>query len=234
MGASLKIKGLLNDFVSLIFPNHCICCLNSLYRGEELICTRCLLALPKTHLHLTPDNPLEKRFWGKADIERVSAYLYYSKQSNVQTLLERLKYSGGQEIGVFLGKHAAAEIVESDFAQGLNLIVPVPLHPNKLAKRGYNQSLCIAEGMATILNLPIDSQNLFRAIENPTQTKKSTYERWQNTKGIFDVTDGRAFDGKHLLLIDDVLTTGSTLIACAEAISAKSNAKISVFTLASA
>lgn len=234
MGFSFKINGLYNDFISLIFPNHCLCCLNNLYKSEELICISCLLDLPKTHLHLKPDNILEKRFWGKVHIERVSAYLYYTKQSKVQMLLEHLKYSGGHEIGVLLGKHAAAEIAGSDFVAPLDMIVPVPLHPKKLAKRGYNQSLCIAEGMATILNLPIDDKNLFRAIENPTQTKRSTYERWQNTKGIFDVIDGTAFDNKHILLIDDVLTTGSTLIACAEAIAAKSNAKISIFTLASA
>ena len=133
-----------------------------------------------------------------------------------------------------LGKYAASDILDSDFVKSVDFIVPVPLHKKKLAKRGYNQSLCIAQGMSEILHIPISDRNLFRAIENPTQTKKSTYERWENTKGIFDVNDGSIFDNKHLMLVDDVLTTGSTLIACADAIKAKSNAKISVFTIACA
>ena len=234
MSKSLNIKDWINDFISIIYPNCCICCGKNLIKGEELICMGCLLQLPKTHFHLLSDNILEKKFWGKADIERVSSYLYYSKKSAIQTILEKLKYSGRKEIGVVLGKYAASDILDSDFVKLVDFIVPVPLHKKKLAKRGYNQSLCIAKGMSEILHIPISDGNLFRAIENPTQTKKSTYERWENTKGIFDVNDGKLFDDKHLMLVDDVLTTGSTLIACADAIKAKSNAKISVFTIACA
>ena len=207
-------------------------CGDSLVVGEEIICTTCLHKIPKTNLHLVKDNPIEKKFWGRVDIESATSYFYYSKGSPFQKLLHRLKYSKGKEIGVMLGKIAGLQLVESTRFENIDMLVPVPLHPNKLKKRGYNQSQCICQGLACAMNLPIDNHTLIRIVENPTQTKKSTYERWENTNGIFDVYDTEAFEGKHILLVDDVLTTGSTLIACIEAIKSKTNAKISVFTIA--
>lgn len=220
--------------LSLLYPNLCVCCDDSLMAGEELICTTCLHKIPKTNLHLVPDNAVEKRFWGRADVEAATAYFYYTKGSPFQKLLHKLKYHGNQEIGIVLGRLAGVQLSESPRFRDIDLIVPVPLHKNKLKKRGFNQSLCIAQGLAEKLGVEIDSQTLIRIIENPTQTKKSTYERWENTAGIFDLVDGSRFQGKHILLVDDVLTTGSTLIACIEAIKAKSDAKVSVFTLAMA
>ena len=132
-----------------------------------------------------------------------------------------------------MGRYAAIDLLESEAFRDFDYIVPVPLHPNKLRQRGYNQSECIAEGLSEVLNVQVETQTLFRAIENPTQTKKSVYERWENTDGIFDVANVDTFEGKHILLVDDVLTTGSTLIACVQALK-KSNCKVSVFTLASA
>lgn len=234
MSFKTKAKEFFDDFISLIFPNLCVCCNNNLLKGEDLICIGCLLKLPKTNYHLERDNILEKKFWGKVDIQRVSSFLHYNKHSDVQFLLSKLKYKGQKEIGVVLGKYAAADIAGSDFANSVDLIVPVPLHRNRLKQRGYNQSLCIAQGLSEVTNIPIDHNNLYRTIENPTQTNKSTYERWKNTEGIFELKNGNLFDNKHILLVDDVLTTGSTMIACIEAIKNKSNAKISVFTLASA
>ena len=228
------IRSWFEDLVSLCFPDLCVCCNNNLYRGETLICMKCLHRLPKNDMHYEKGNILEKKFWGKADVERVTSFLRYIKKSDVQRLINKLKYKGEKEIGVFLGKYAAAELVDNDVFGSVDVIVPVPLHKSKYRKRGYNQSRCIADGMAEIMGIPVDEGNLYRAVENPTQTRKSTYERWENTKGIFELTDGSLFDGKHILLVDDVLTTGSTLIACVEAIREKSNAKISVFTLASA
>ncbi len=234
MSFRAKVKEHFDDFISLIFPNLCVCCNNNLLKGEDLICVGCLLKLPKTNYHLEKDNILEKKFWGKADIQRVSSFVYYNKYSDIQILLNKLKYKGQKEIGQVLGKYAATDIVGSDFVNSVDLIVPVPLHHNRLKKRGYNQSLCIAQGLSEVMNIPIDHNNLYRAIENPTQTDKSTYERWKNTEGIFELKNGNLFDNKHILLVDDVLTTGSTLIACIDAIKNKSNAKISIFTLASA
>jgi ComF family protein len=228
----MKISEIINHFISLFYPNICAVCSQNLVSGEEIICLSCLQKIPRTGLHREKDNFIEQRFWGKADLERATAFYYFNKKSEFQKILHKLKYHDGKEIGVFLGKYAAAEISENQDFREFDYIIPVPLHPNKLRKRGYNQSFCIAQGLAEVLGVKIDTENLIRVIENPTQTKKSVYERWTNTKGIFAVKDAQLFENKRLLLVDDVLTTGSTLIACAEAIHEVCNAKISIFTLA--
>lgn len=220
--------------LNLVFPKNCCICSENLVGEEEEICTSCLYRIPRTNFHLEKGNVIEKRFWGKANIERVTAFFFFQKGSNYRELLHLLKYKGEQQIGVVLGRFAATELLQSPDFSEIDFLVPVPLHQNKLKQRGYNQSECIAKGLNQILNVPIVSNNLFRAIENPTQTKKSVYERWENTNGIFDIHDSSQFEGKHILLIDDVLTTGSTIIACAQALQKIKNIKISVFTLATA
>jgi ComF family protein len=232
--AKMNWKSILHNFFSLFYPEICEVCSQNLIIGEKVICLSCLQKLPRTNYHLQKDNPLEQRFWGKADVERATAFYFFNKKSNFQTLLHKLKYSEGKEIGSKMGEYAGAELSENEDFKHFDCIVPVPLHPNKLRKRGYNQSLCIAQGLAEILRVEIDDENLYRAIENPTQTKKSAYERWTNTKGIFAVKHPQLFENKHILLVDDVLTTGSTLIACVEAIKEVCNAKVSIFTLAAA
>lgn len=231
----MGIKDIFNHFIGIFYPNLCCACGNNLAVGEEVICMNCLLHLPRTQLHLERDNKLEKRFWGKVEIERASAFYYFEKGSKYRTILHQLKYKDGKQIGFAIAKYAAAELLESPDFQSIDYIVPVPLHPKKMAKRGYNQAECIADGLAAVMNIPVETSNLYRAIENPTQTKKSVYERWENTKGIFDIHDAQLFENKHILIVDDVLTTGSTLIACAEAVKTKCpSARISVFTLAAA
>jgi len=228
----MQFKEIFNHFLGLFYPNICAVCGQNLVIGEDIICLSCLQKVPRTRLHLEKDNVIEQRLWGKAKIERATAFYYFTKKSKFQKILHHLKYNGNQEIGVVMGRYAAAELIESEDFTHFDYLVPVPLHPKKLQKRGYNQSLCIAQGLAEILNVEISTENLVRVIENPTQTKKSAYERWENTKGIFAVTNPQQFENKSILLIDDVLTTGSTLIACIEAIHDACNAKVSVFTLA--
>lgn len=220
--------------LNLVFPKNCCICKENLIGNEEEICTTCLYHIPRTNFHLQKDNVIEKRFWGKVNIERATAFFFFQKGSDYRELLHLLKYKGEQPIGVVLGKYAAADLLQSPDFSAVDFLVPVPLHRNKLKQRGYNQSECIAKGLSQVLNVPIDATNLFRVIENPTQTKKSVYERWENTNGIFDIHDQTIFEDKHILLIDDVLTTGSTLVACAEALQKTKNIKISIFTLATA
>lgn len=224
----------LTDFFNLLFPDLCVVCGENLLKNEQHICFTCLHAIPKTNYHLLTDNPIEKRFWGKIPVFRGTAFFFFQKGSPFQKLLHALKYKGNKEIGEVLGKYAAADLLDSaDFAS-VDVIVPVPLHPKRYKKRGYNQSECIAKGLSTILGKPQDTTTLHRVRENTTQTKKSVYERFENTEGIFELLDKNTFSGKHILLVDDVLTTGSTLEACIQVLLLSEDIKISIFTLAAA
>ncbi|MEZ7867468.1 MAG: phosphoribosyltransferase family protein [Paludibacteraceae bacterium] len=188
--------------------------------------------MPKTNYHLLQDNPVEKRFWGKVPVERATSYLFFQKGSDFQKLIHELKYRGNKEVGVTMGKFAAADLLDSDDFKSLDLIVPVPLHEKKEAKRGYNQSEMICNGIAEILGMPVVTDNLYRTAENTTQTRKSVFERYENTQGIFGLKNPAKFEGKHILIVDDVLTTGSTVEACIQALLQAKNTRISVFTLA--
>ena len=221
------------EFINLIYPKTCVACNDLLNKDEKFICLKCLYHLPKTNFHTQPDNVVEQRFWGKVPIVRATAFFRFQKGSPFQQLLHHLKYKGEKEMGQVLGEYFATDLMSSCFAT-VDVIVPVPLHRNKLKKRGYNQSEWIAKGIAAKWQKPLDCDTLFRAIENPTQTKKGIFERWENVEGIFEIKNREAFNGKHVLLIDDVLTTGATIVACATAILKCENVSLSVATLAMA
>ena len=220
------------DFFNLLFPNLCVVCNEKLLRSEEHICITGLNLLPKTNYHSVHDNPVEKRFWGKIPIQRATDFFFFQKGSPFQKLLHALKYKGDKEIGKTLGKYAAAELLESSDFASVDVIIPVPLHSKRFKTRGYNQSEWIANGLSAILGKPINTEVLKRKRENTTQTKKTVFERYENTEGIFELSDRNALTGKHILLVDDVLTTGSTLEACARELLQCSDVKVSIFTLA--
>ncbi len=220
------------EFLNLFFPNLCLICGNSLVRNEHQICLSCIHDIPKTNYHLMPDNQLEKRFWGKVPVCRGASYYFFHKGSPFQKLLHELKYKGNKEIGVIMGKLAAGELLNSPDFCSVDIIVPVPLHPKKYAKRGYNQSEYICRGISEVMKKPVDTKNLQRIRENTTQTKKSVYDRFLNTENLFEIKDKSLFQNKHVLIVDDVLTTGSTLESCIKAVLETPHAKVSVFTLA--
>lgn len=203
-----------------------------MHGGEEHLCLRCLSDLPRTYLHLHRDNKLEKNLWGKLPIERASAFLYYAKGGDVRHLLYDLKYHGNPRIGTFLGRCMASELLPSGFFEGIDFIVPVPLHPKKHKERGYNQSEMLAEGIATLTGIPVFREMLVRNQYTETQTRKSSYDRWLNVKDVFECTSLNALTGKHILLVDDVMTTGATIVACADALKTVKSLRISVLTLA--
>lgn len=223
---------MLNDFISLIFPQVCASCGNSLYKNEQTLCTYCVYHLPKTNFHLNNDNPVAKIFWGRVDILSAGAFYGFNKGGRVQHIIHQLKYKGRKEVGFAVGKLYGYELKMCDSFKSVDTIIPVPLHPKKIKKRGYNQSEAFAEGLAASMEVPANVKTLFRAYESETQTKKSRFSRWQNVESIFQLKDIKSLEGKHVLLVDDVVTTGATLEACAQTLQQIPGIKISVATIA--
>jgi ComF family protein len=220
-----------SDFLDLFYPRTCAACGFNLFRNENLICTKCLFYLPKTNFHKDVDNPVARLFWGRVKIEYASSYFYFTKGSRFRKLIHKLKYKGQKQIGFELGKHFGFNLAGSPFKE-IDIIIPVPLHPKKEKKRGYNQSEWIARGIAEAMNKKVETKWLYRSVATQTQTKKTRFERWENVEDIFHLHDIKAVEGKHILLVDDVVTTGSTLEACAKAILMAGNSKVSIVTLA--
>ena len=228
------IKTWLKDFQNLIYPNLCICCNQHLIKNEEFICFDCLINIPRTNFHLETNNPVEKLFWGRVNIEFATSYFYYNKGSIYQQIMHLLKYKHLPEIGAVMGKHFGAELFHYNIFNNVDLIIPIPLHKKKLIKRGYNQSEAIANGIGSILNIPISTNTLERIVNTNTQTRKSRFERWENVEGIFKVPKIENINNRHILLIDDVVTTGSTLEAAAQALLDSHAKSVSIATLACA
>lgn len=228
----MKLQNLLQAFVSLFYPNLCVICGKPLVTGENYFCLECFLKLPKTHSHLAPDNQAISRFAGKIPLVKGAAYLYYDKEGIGQQLIAEIKYKDNRNLGEWMGALLAKEWLTSGFFHDIDYLAPVPLHPSKERKRGFNQAEMIALGIARVTGIPVDTKNVFRKKANTTQTKKGLFERWKNTKDLFEVKDLDLFNNKHILIIDDVLTTGSTLEAVAQSILKAKGVKISFLTLA--
>jgi ComF family protein len=222
----------LDDLLSLFYPKLCQACGKSLFYKEEIICLQCKLHLPKTGFHLEKDNALEQFFWGRVPFVRASAFLYFVKKGNIQHLIHRLKYKGKEEIGIYLGKLYGKELIQSEDFRSIDFIVPVPLHLSKLKLRGYNQSELFANGLSESMNVPVNTTILIRQKASETQTRKSRFKRWENVKEIFTIENGEIFENKHLLLVDDVITTGATLESCAGILLKIPGVKVSVASIA--
>lgn len=223
---------MLSDFIALIFPNVCASCGKSLFKNERTICTYCSYYLPKTNFHFDSNNPVAKIFWGRVHIHSAAAFYGFNKGSKVQQLIHQLKYKGHKQIGVTIGKWYGHELTYCDDFNTVDTVIPVPLHPKKQKKRGYNQSDYFAEGLAESMNITADLTSLYRAYESDTQTKKSRFNRWQNVETIFEVRNAENLAGKHILLVDDVITTGATLEACAHTLLKVPDVKVSIATIA--
>ena len=208
--------GLGRDFLSLFFPNYCFGCNLSLAKGEDILCTYCLLELPKTNYHLLEDNPIKTKLTGRIPIKHAWAFLKFRKTGIVQRLLHQLKYNNHPEIGVKLGRYYGLELAKAGHQNEIDLIVPVPLHTIRKRRRGYNQSAKFAQGLSETLGIPWDESISIRTVTTATQTKKSKQERWENVKNVFDVHDVDKVKGLRILLVDDVITTGATLEACGQ------------------
>ena len=221
-----------SDLWGLFFPRCCVLCGERLQEGVEHLCFKCLSELPRTNFHLRRDNLMEKDLWGKLPLERAGAYLFYSKGGDARKLVYELKYYGNNRLGHFLGRCMATELLPSGFFQGIDFIVPVPLHEKKKRRRGYNQSEALAQGLSEVTGIPVSDNLIVRSRYTDTQTRKSSYDRWMNVKDVFECTSDKGLENRHILMVDDVMTTGATIVACADALSHVSDLRISVLTLA--
>jgi ComF family protein len=181
---------------------------------------------------MTPDNPVEQLFWGRCKITRAAAFSFYTKGSRIRMLIHNLKYKGIKEVGEELGRIYGNNLKCSGFLTDIDLIIPVPLHPSKQKKRGFNQSEIISKGISDVTGLVIDNHSLIRVEQSDTQTSRSRYDRWINVEGIFEVIRSVNLTGKHILLVDDVITTGSTIDACAGELLKIKGVKVSAVALA--
>lgn len=232
MGHSLVLD-FFGDFLSLFFPPCCCACSSALVKGETVVCTLCMLEMPQTDYHHDRHNALFSSFAGRLVVEEAVALFHFSRGGRVQTVLHALKYNDRPAVGDFLGRFYAQRLLESGFFKGVDLIVPVPLHASGLRRRGYNQSARFAAGLAAVSGIPF-SDSLRRTVSTTSQTRRSRAGRWENVKSVFTTTDSGMFHGKHVLLVDDVITTGATVEACANSLYASGCAVLRVACIAHA
>ena len=226
------LKDLWDDFLNLLFPRVCCGCGNHLVKSENIICTECYVVIPRTNYHTVKDNPVEQAFWGRCKIESAAAFSYFNKGSRIRKLIHGLKYNGIKEIGIELGKIYGLLLKSSGFLDGIDFIVPVPLHRYRERVRGFNQSEIISAGISAVTDLPLITNAIERRVATSTQTKHSRTERWDNIDGVFALKNPELLTGKHILLVDDVITTGATMESCINEILKVEGAKVSIVALA--
>lgn len=225
------MKAWFASFFALFFPRVCIVCSGSLIQAEECICVRCNIQLPRTQYHVQKENPIERRLYGLMPVEQATAFFYYQKESRFRHIIHELKYKGGKHIGEIMGRQMASEIVSSGFFNEVDMMMPIPLHKKKLKSRGYNQSEWLAQGIAQVTGIPLITCALRRTVKTETQTTKKRYERWENMQDVFELHQPEKYAGMHILLVDDVLTTGATIVGCTKAFAEVKNVRFSVITL---
>jgi ComF family protein len=221
----------INDFISLFFPRLCLTCESPISGNESVICTNCRASLPETGFHRNRKNPVEELFYGRLRVEKAMSLLFFDRGSKYRKLLYHLKYKGRKEAGIFLGQLIGSRLKENDILP-IDFIVPVPLHPVRHRRRGFNQSRVIADGIASILDKPVNEKVLARVKYTSTQTRRGRFERWQNVEGIFACPDPEKVESKHILLVDDVITTGSTLEAAGSVLLKYKGVKLSIASAA--
>ena len=225
-----QFKSFGSGLLHLLFPNLCEGCQQPLLKGEEVVCLHCEMLIPFTNFHLFPENETAFRLSGRIPFQHATSLTFFTNESLIQHLIHGLKYKSKKQNGIFLGKEIGRSIKVADWK--LDGIIPVPLHPQKEALRGYNQSDIIAEGIAEMLSIPVFKKHLQRVKNTTSQTDKNRTERIENVSGAFCISKQEELKEKHLLLVDDVLTTGATLESCALCLLQIPNVKISIATIA--
>lgn len=226
------VKNILSGTLHLFYPHICTGCGSDLLDKENLLCLHCTESLPNTHFAAHNNNPVEKAFWGRIPVTAAHSQYYFAKDSLIQHLIHQLKYKANKDIGFYLGQLMGNTLLSSGRFQNIDVLIPLPLYPDKERKRGYNQAAVICEGMSAAMNVPVNTTNVTRRRFTETQTRKHRTERWQNVEGSFAVTNPDALKGKNILLVDDVITTGATLEACGSTVLQCQGIKLFIASLA--
>ncbi|MBO4498935.1 MAG: ComF family protein [Bacteroidaceae bacterium] len=222
---------LLDSVADALMPRFCIVCGRRLALGEKHLCLICLMKLPVIPYKNGELSSTEILLMGEPLLVRAASYFRYRKESGYSRILYHLKYFGHPEVGLWMARQAASRLVQEGFFEGVDCIIPVPLSKAKQRRRGYNQSEYIARGLSQVTGIPVEKELVCRLIDNQSQARKGGIERWENVEGIFSVRDAARLEGCHVLVVDDVITTGATISSLLETISSASNVRVSVFSL---
>lgn len=220
------------DFLHLLFPHICTGCGSDVLDQQQQLCLRCLSELPVTNFFVQPGNPVEANFYGRLRLRHAAAGYFFTKDSLIQHLIIQLKYRGNKDIGFYLGQLIGSMIAKSNAFDDINALVPLPLNPRRERKRGYNQATALCNGIASVWNRPVIDKVVIRKVYTETQTQRGRVSRWENMDGVFAITDAAALQGQHLLLVDDVITTGATFEACGAEILKLPGTTLSIAALA--
>ena len=227
-----QLKNIVGSTLHLFYPHVCTGCGSDLLQADNLLCLKCIHNLPQTGFATLPNNPVEKYFWGRIPLTAAYSQFYFSKEFLIQHLIHQLKYKGDTGIGFYLGQLMGETLLNSSRFSSVEALIPLPLYADKEHKRGYNQATVICNGMSAVMNVPVLNGAVIRQYATETQTRKHRTERWENVKNSFKVVKAQELAGKHLLLVDDVVTTGATLEACGHIILGVEHVNLSIATLA--
>lgn len=228
----MKTNSFFTRLLDLVAPRTCVVCGNRLAIEEEILCVSCNLRLPRTGFSYDAyENEMAKVFWGRIPVERCAPFMYYQAKADSANLIYMLKYNDRPDIGEYLGKMIAEEFKKDYFFEDIDLIVPIPLERKRQRQRGYNQSLMIAKGVSEVTGLSIETGIIERKIYESSQTEKNRWMRNDNVKDVFQLLQPEKVQGKHILLIDDVVTTGATISSCGQELAKAGNVKISVLSI---
>ena len=227
-----QLKNIVSSTLHLFYPHVCTGCGSDLLQEDNLLCFKCIHNLPHTNFAALANNQIEKDFWGRIQLTAAYSQFYFSKEFLIQHLIHQLKYRGDTNIGFYLGEIMGKSLLNSNRFNSLDALIPLPLYAGKEHKRGYNQATVICNGISSVMNIPVLNDAVIRQHATETQTRKHRTERWENVKSSFKVAKENELTGKHLLLVDDVVTTGATLEACGNVILETGNVKLSIATLA--
>ena len=223
---------ILSPLVHFFYPHYCIGCGSDIIEKENFLCLECINDLPHTGFAAHADNPVEKIFWGRIPVTSCMSEFYFSKDSIIQNLIHEFKYKGNKNLGLYLGKIIGKTMFRSNRFSDIDFLIPLPLFIEKEFKRGFNQSSILCSGIKEIMNIPVITKNVVRIIHTETQTKKGRIQRWENVEKSFSVIDPAMLKGKHILLVDDVITTGATIEACGREILKIEGVRLSIASLA--